>query len=130
MGHRLDERAVVGEQNQPLAVGVEPPDGNEPHALRNRDELNHGLLGEPIAHRADDALGFVEREVVAPGRNRKRLPIDVDFIRREIDFGSRRRHDRAVDGDPPGGDQSFGLTPRRHPGVRQGFLKPNFRAAR
>jgi hypothetical protein len=82
MGEPVGQLAVVGQQNQALAVRVQPPDRVNP--LVDRDEIAHGAafflaLG---AGRADHAHRLVEHDVdqLAPGGRLEQLAVDPHLV--------------------------------------------------
>ena len=75
MEHPLGPRPVVGEQEQPLRVLVEPADGIEPRPARHeprRDEVEHRPGGVAVGRGRGDAGRLVDREVDAGRRPRRR----------------------------------------------------------
>ncbi len=117
----LNERAVVGEQNQPLAVGIEPPGGDQSDA-RNVHQLDHGLVGVSIRDGAHHAKWFVQRDVPATRRLWQRGSVHPDVVGGNIDFHAGRFDRLAIHAHPALGDERLGLTPRRDARVGQGFL--------
>ena len=79
-----DEIAVVGKQDQPFAVLVQPPGGNQPGEFRLRDEVDRFFGRVPVFQRADITPGLVQHDVVffRPG-----------FDRFSVEFHKVARHD-------------------------------------
>ena len=120
--HGLHKRAVVGKQDEPFAVGVEPSDRHEPYAFGYRDELNHRFLGEAVANRAHDADRLVDGKIVSSRWLRQGISVDKHDIALQFDLRSGRGNDLPIDGHTTRRDDFLGFTPCRHPGVRQRFL--------
>ena len=107
------ERAVVGQQQQPLGVEVEPSDGDDVAELLSHF-LEHGRAALRVAVAGDEA----RRLVIAPepGRRRRRQGRTVHGNDAGvIDVGRRVGHDGATKRDPAGGDQPLGVAPRAEP---------------
>ena len=74
MEHAVGPVAVVGQQQQPLRVLVEPADRVEPRAVgheRGRDEVEDGRLGVAVARRGGDAGRLVQQQVGHAPRPRR-----------------------------------------------------------
>ena len=69
--------AVVGEQQQPLTVGVEPADVEEPFRTVGHKVADRAPPPR-IAHRAQHAAGLVEREVDQVVPDHDPVAVDVD----------------------------------------------------
>ena len=110
VGQRVGEVAVVGEQDQPGRVGVQPPDRVQ--ALGRGHEVDDGAPAMGVARRRDDAGRACAarrrpaRRARAPPRRRRRSPPRRSTSR----AGSV--HDLAVDGHPPVDDERLGRPPR------------------
>src|SRR5438094_541652 len=87
VGQPVRELAVVGEQDQPGAVGVQAPDRVQPSRAA-RGELDDGGPGVGVARRGDHAPGLVHRVDDALARRAQRLAVEraaarvVDVARR------------------------------------------------
>jgi hypothetical protein len=96
--------AVVGEEEQPFGVAVEPADRK--HALRDMDQVHHRSPVPLVLHRRDVAARFIQQQVA--GALLAELPaVDTDHGAVRIGFESKLRDHDAVDGDPSGRDQFF-----------------------
>ena len=89
----LRERAVVGEEQRALHVGVEPPDRIEARVAGH--EVGHHGAPLRIADGGDVSAGFVEEEVAQRFTARQRRAVDGD----EVDVGVGQR--RQLAGDDP-----------------------------
>jgi hypothetical protein len=109
MGKVLGEFAVVGQENEPFALRVEPADIEQPRKVR-REQVENRVANVWIASGANKAGWFVQRD-----RERriemKEPPIKLDMIthgRLRAEVGA----DFAVNGDTPSGDQFVAFSPR------------------
>ena len=67
MGHAIDERAVVGQQQKAGAVEIKPAAGDEPsNAERRRHEVQHGRPPSRVGHCRQIASGLVQDQIDAP----------------------------------------------------------------
>ena len=96
-------RSIVGQQDQPLRVEIQPPDRVEAGAVRHqsrRDEIQDRGLGVPIAGRGGYPGRLVQRNV-GPGCS------DANGDAVHLDPGGRgvhlfaERHNPSVDAGPP-----------------------------
>ena len=99
MRQSLGEVPVIGEDQQPRGVGVQPPDVKESF-LAVCDDLAQIGPAILILHRADDAARLVEHKVGVIGRRRKPLAIDPHDIGQRIDPSTHLGDHFAVDLDP------------------------------
>ena len=91
------EVAVVGEQQQPLAVGVEPADVEQPLLdveTRLVHQVGDGAPAPVVAHRAEHAARLVQREVHQVVADDHPVAVDVDDRGRRVDPGTERGHRR------------------------------------
>ncbi len=116
VGERVGEVAVVGEQDQAGAVGVQAPDGVQ--ALAGGHEVDDGGPPVGVGRRGDHPGRLVQRVDDARARPAHELAVDRDRLvagdvaRRVGDHG-------AVDGHPPVDDERLRRAPRRDAGVSQ-----------
>ena len=94
----LGEVAVVGEDEQPGGVGVEPPDVEEPLGPVG-DEVAQAATPLGVAHRGDHAARLVEHEVDRGADRRQPLAVDADHGGARVDLGAEPGDDLAVDLD-------------------------------
>lgn len=121
MQQAVRELAVVGQEQGPARVEVEPPDGDDArrHPLH---VLGDGGAPLWVFHRGDDVPRLVEHDV--DGNLCGDAPaVDLDDVSSRIRPGSELRHDLAVHGDSPFGDQEFGVAARCHAGLREELLQ-------
>ena len=104
MGELLDIRPVVGKEDQPFALLVEPPGGEEPHRRIGPDEIDRLLFRVRVMVGADVAARFMEHDVEADFRRADRCAVQRDLVAGS-DARARFQDGTAVDGDPAGLDQ-------------------------
>ena len=76
MHEPMREVAVVGQEQQPFTVGVEPPDVEEP--LRPvGDEIAHGRPAACVTHRAEHTPRLVQGQVDEVVTYREPVPVDM-----------------------------------------------------
>ena len=63
MGQPRHKIAVVGKQDQPFAVLVQPPGGNQPDLFRLRNEIDRFSGGVPVVQGADVAPRLIQHDV-------------------------------------------------------------------
>ena len=113
------QAAVIGEQQQPFRVDVEPADADQPRQILGQ----RGEDGRPpfrVGIRGHQAARLVIAEQPRALAGAQRLPIHRDTVGRR-DVERRRGNQRAVDGNPPGGDPGLGLAPRGEAGPGHHF---------
>ena len=127
MREAVHERAVVGEEEESLAVLVETPHGHEALAHLPAQEVGHGAPAERIRERGKDARRLVheDRARLLHGRAEGRA-VHRDAHGRGVYTQARLRHDASVHGHAPGGDHLGRMAARGHPAVRQHVLEPLF----
>ena len=113
--------AVVGEQEQPFGVAVEPAD--RVHPLRHLDKIHHGAAVTFVFCRRDVAAGFVEEEVARPLRL-EQLAVDADGGADRVGLRTELRDHLAVDADASGGDQLLRGTARGNAAGGENALQP------
>lgn len=100
----VHEIAVVGQEDQPLGVGVQATGGNETDAGQI-DEIRHFARGVPVPNRGHVAHRLVQNHVMALGRRGPNgLAVEGEHLRVRIDARAGNRDDLAVHGNPTGGD--------------------------
>ena len=109
----VDDVAVVGQQDQPFGVLVEPADRKD--ALAGSSRSRAMLPATCALGGAGDADRLVERDVDVLLRAADRLAVDADDVACR-DLRAERRDD-AVDGDAPGFDARVRLAPRAQAGL-------------
>ncbi len=112
--HVAGEGAVVGEQQQPFAVEVEPPDGDDARQPLGQ-VLEHGRPALRIGVRGDEAARFVIAPELRRLGRRQRLAVDQHLVLpRHLESG--RRQQPAVDVDAALLDPALRLAARAQPG--------------
>ena len=107
MRQAVGQLAVVGQEDQALAVHVEATDRE--HALPTiGQQIDHARPTRRIAIGADHASRLVDQVVNQLG-SRQCDAVDTDFVTQQVGFGAELRDDLAVDLDATGGDQLFAL---------------------
>ena len=94
MGQPVRELAVVGEQDQARAVGVEPPHGIEPAVARRRGRRRSAVPAGRARSRARRGACSARRRR-APRARRARLAVDLDPRARLLAASPRRAPGRA-----------------------------------
>ncbi len=113
VGQALGERAVVGQQDQARAVGVEPADRVE--AAVGVDEPDDGRAAVGVLGGRDDAGRLVEQEGLALLRgDGAAVDLDAAVV---VDVARRVGDDLALHLDAPGGDDLLRGPPRGDSGV-------------
>lgn len=106
MGKFRHEIAVVGKQDQALAVLVEPPGGNQPGMFRLGDEVDRFAGGMAVFERADIAAGLVEHDIEFFGRRGDDFSLIFHAVAGHDPHGSAFGRD-AVDGNRPRSNDGF-----------------------
>jgi hypothetical protein len=119
------EGAIVGEENEPTAVKVQPTNAIEARAARMLDEIDRARSSFGVAVGADRPARLEEHDVDMPLRSSDLSPVHLNSIADGI--GPRRQHvdNFSVHGDGTSADEIFTLAPRCNPGVGQNALKAN-----
>src|SRR5690606_18528834 len=123
VGELVGEVAVVGEQQQALAVGVQPSDVEHPggHPVQ---VVGDGAATLLVVHGGDHAAGLVERQVHQVRVGHYPLPVHVDHRGGRVDLVAQPGH-HAVDRDPAVGDQLLAGPPGSDPGGGEDLLQPD-----
>ena len=100
----LREVAVVGQDDQPGGVGVEPADVEEPLGPVG-DHVGQRAAALGVGHRRDHAARLVEHEVDVRRDRRQPLAVDPDHRGARVDLGAEPGDDLAVDLDHAGEHQ-------------------------
>ena len=107
MGEFRYEIAVVGKQDQPFAVLVEPSGGDQPGMFRLRDEVDGFAGGMAVFERADITAGLVEHDIQFFIRRGDDSALIFHAVAGHDPHGAAVGRD-AVDGNRSRGDHSFG----------------------
>src|SRR5205823_2840176 len=107
---RTRQPAVIGQQQQPLGVEVEPADRDQPRQSF-RQIVEHGRPPFGIGMRGHQAARLVIHEQPRPLARRQHLAVDRDHVIGG-DVERRRIDDAAVDGDSALRDPFLGIAAR------------------
>jgi hypothetical protein len=124
MGQAIQKIAVVREENQALAVRIQPPDRAQHRLALQFNQVCDHARGMNIRTGADHAARLVEGNIVTLARLKHRPPIEKDFVLRRVHLGSQFRHDPSVHTDSPIKDPLFACAPRADAGGGERFLQP------
>ncbi len=123
VGQLEQKVAVIRKKDQPLAVGVQPPDGAQHRLAADVHQLGHEFARMRVRPGRDDAARLVEGDVVAPERRTDGPAVEGHFVGLQIDFRPQFGHDRAVNPDAALGDPHLARPPRADSGARERFLQ-------
>ena len=129
VGQPVGQVAVVGQQHQPLAVGVEPP--HRVDARLRRHQAGHGAPPLRVVGRADHPQRLVQQvndmaRCFLPRIHRHTHPLAVQghLVLGRVHARAQLRDHHAVHLHAPGADHLLGGPARGHPGVCQHLLQP------
>ena len=112
MRHPLGKVAVVGQDDQPFGIEVEPADRIEvPADAGARHQADDRRPPLRIGSGAHDAARLVEQQIPAPGDRLQPAPVDFDLVTRRIGLGPELQDDVAVDRHAPLTNQLVGRAP-------------------
>ena len=126
MGEMEREGAVVGQEEEPLGVEVEPPDRVEANA-ELRHEVEHEGPPARILPGGEEPRGLVKQHVALRLGSRERPPVDLDAVPLGVGVGAQLGHGHAVDADATRHDQPLGRPPRRDARFGQELVEPDGR---
>ncbi len=109
--------AVVGEQQESLAVPVEPSHRIQADAQRARQKIEHRPAPLRVSARAQHTTGLVQEEVV-PRLRTQPAPVHADVVPRRIHPGARLQNRPAVDHHSTGANPLDGAASRRDATLR------------
>jgi hypothetical protein len=112
MGEMEREGTIVGQEEEPLGVEIEPPHRVEANA-ELRHEVEHERPPPQILTGGEEPRGLVQKHVALRLGSRKRPPVDLDAVPFGVGVGTELCHEHAVDADPALHDQPLGGPPRR-----------------
>ena len=105
--------AVIGQQQQPLGIQIQPPDADHPRqARRQRLEHRRPVLRVPMRGHQPDRLVIAPQP--CPRRRINQLAVDHHEVVR-LDEGRGMANDSVVQLHPPLGQQLLGIAPAGHP---------------
>src|SRR6266508_2892383 len=109
MGKAVGEVAVIGEQDQPLGVPVQPADRDHPRVLWHH--LDHRRPALRVIGGAHHSQRLVQHPVAQPLVDHDPRAVDLDPIGGRVDPPAHLLHDLAVDRHPSGTDQLLDRPP-------------------
>jgi len=125
VGEAVGQFAVVGDQQQPLAVFIEATDGEQPLGRLGK-EVNHPGPTLGVAVGAEHPGRLVD-QIVRPAMDAESLAIEPDILCVGIDAGPQFRDGLAIHGHPARGDVLFAAAAGPNAGHRQQSLQPHSR---
>ena len=124
MRDALHQLPVVGQDQQPLGLVIEPPHGIDP--LRDvGNQVAHRLSALRVGKRRHHALRLVEQDVLPPLFGLDGLAVHQHLVA-VLHLHAHFADDAAVDAHAPLGDDLLALAPRRDPAFRHVFLQSHF----
>ena len=113
MGEALGQVAIVGQEEEPFGLGIEPADVEETWQMR-RQKIEDGIAGLGIAP-GRNKPGRLMQHDIEPALAVNELAVDLDVValrRLRAEIGA----DLTVDGHATVGDQRITMPPRTEPG--------------
>ncbi len=129
MGQAIGKIAIVGQQNQPPGVIIEPADGIETSARRVLDQMHNRPAGSTglILDGAKGLARLVEHDIdVAIDLMVYGCVVNLHTIDAGRDEGGNLAHDRTIDPDASFGNEQLAVPPGSHPGIGEKTLQSNF----
>ena len=123
VGQLEQEVAVVGQEDQALAVGVQAAHGPQHGIAADVNQFCHQPPGMRVGARRDDPAWLVQGEVVAPAGRAHDASVKLDSVRFRVYLRPQFGHDQAVDADAPLGDPLLTRPPGTDPGGGEHFLQ-------
>ena len=84
--------AVVGQEDQPVAVGIQAAHGPQHRVAADVHQLGHQSPGVGVRTRRDHAARLIEGQIVAPPGRTHDATVELDFVRVEVHFRPKLRH--------------------------------------
>jgi hypothetical protein len=123
MDQGMGELAIIRQDQQPFAVAIQPPHG-EQALLRIGHEIPKGPALAGIPTGAQNIPGFVEKQILK-GFRLDRMPVKKNPVMIGIDAKSLGGVRVAIHLNPTLGDILFTSPPGSHAALRQIFLEAN-----
>jgi hypothetical protein len=135
MGQLVSQVPIVGQDQQTLAVDIEPADVKQSlisyRAPATRDcsgnargnQVGNGRPALWIIHRDDDAARFVECEVEMPTRRRNASAIDANHVAFGVDPAPQLEDDLGIHFDPALADHDLAGATRADAGLGEDLLE-------
>jgi len=119
----LGEGSVVGQQQQPFGVVVQPPHRVDVFGDL-RQQVEHGGAPLGVLPRRHVAAGLVEQDVAMPAGDADALAVDADVVAAGLGPRPELEDGGAVHRDPALRDERLGRAPRGDARRREDLLKP------
>lgn len=127
MREPVRQLAIVGEEDQALAVEVQPPDRKDTAHVVGQ-QVGHALVRAGVAADvADDAARLVELEIEMLGRLRQRLAVDDDLGNGRVYLDANLGDHPAIHLDQAFDDHLFAGAPAANPGRGHHLVQAFFR---
>ena len=123
MGQAIGELAVVGQDQQPRCIEVEPPNAVEPRSRRMIDEIDCARSTFGVAVGADGSARLEEHDVDMLLSWTQRLSVHLDAVDLWIGPGGQRVHRLSVDRDRALEDQCLAFAPSGDARVGEDLLE-------
>ena len=123
MQEALGQRAVVGQQQQPFAVMIQPSDDKEPFG--HFDQFFPGGVAGTQVDPGEIPGRLVQHHVTQTLRV-KRFAVDAHIRSRRISLCAELGHNTTVNRHPTGDDQRLTCAPRSQASLSQDFLETLF----
>ena len=128
----MGELAVVGQQEQPLGLGVEASDVHQAQRVGQlgvlgqvvASVLGHGGSALRVLHGGDDPCRLVEHEGDELGVGEDSAAVDADLLGQRVHSDACLGDGDAVDADAAVGDELLAGAARGDPCVGQDLLQP------
>ena len=120
MGQPVGQVAVVGQQQEAFAVGVEAADRE--HSRVRGDHVDDRRAAVGVSRSGDDPGRLVQQVMDEAGLGADRRAVDLDAVGRGVDPAPQFR-DLAVDGDPALGDEILTGPAAGHAGGGENLLE-------
>ena len=126
MRQPVREVAVIHEEKQPSAVGVQPADGKDsvPQSSLRADHVEDCGPRRFVFRGGDHTYRLVEHEITVRGGRLDQLAVDRDAIRVGVDHESGCGRPLSIDADGSRGDQRIGRAAAGHAGAREIAIQP------
>ena len=118
----VQELAIIGQKDQPLAVGVQTPDGPQQGLALEVHQVRDDARGVDVGAGADDAARLVQGDIITLVRKDDRPAVKRDLVRAGVNLRSQLGHDLTVHPHPPLLDPGLARAPRADAAGGEHFL--------
>lgn len=122
MRHPKYKVSIVGEQNQPLGIGIETPRRNEADT-GNAHKIGDLTRRMAVGNRRDVANRLIQRHIIAPNFGDDPFAVHLDPLTFRIDQRPLFGDNFTVNPDPAGRYHLLGVPPRGYSGGGERFLQ-------